>query len=256
MFEITRDIKSLDSTKKNLTLTANLLKRIHLAANSLEFIKGLSNRKQYGSIAEILKVLLRVFAPLKTYKDNPQISILCTNFTAFQTEIKKSIFNEFENAFNGGTISLQAPTLNDACLVLELLETDAKSQLCRWYFEIQLNDYRGLFKKNPEVSGLADISRRFAWLKRMLKTFDDTHAAIFPPHWTMADALSWQFCQETKRDLAEVIIRSERDGSFDTRVMLAAIQSTIEFEGKLELRFVLQVFVALTVGSGWVAHTA
>lgn len=91
------------------------------------------------------------------------------------------------------------------------------------------------------MAGLTDISRRYAWLKRSLKTFDENHAVLFPEHWKVADALSWQFCQDTKRDLAEVIMKSERDGSFDTRIMLGAIQTTTEFEAKLDHRFIQQV---------------
>lgn len=103
---------------------------------------------------------------------------------------------------------------------------------------MQLTDYRNLFRKNAEVAGLADISRRFAWLKRMLKIYDDNHSVIFPENWRMAELLTWQYCQETKRDLAEVILKSERDGTFDTRVLLSAIQSTIDLEWKLDQRFV------------------
>jgi hypothetical protein len=183
---------------------------------------------------------LRVSAPLKEYKTNPQISMLMDNLTTFQNEIKKTIFQEFEGAFSGGTIALQSSALYESCLVLELLESDAQNALSRWYTEMQLTDYRNLFRKNPEVAGLADISRRFAWMKRMLKTFDENHAVLFPEYWKMAELLSWQFCQETKRDLAEVIMKSERDGSFETRHMLVAIQTTFEFEEKLELRFVLR----------------
>ena len=56
VMEITRDIKSLDGTKKNLSSCMSLLKRIHLSVNSLDYIKGLSNRKQYASVADILRV--------------------------------------------------------------------------------------------------------------------------------------------------------------------------------------------------------
>ena len=209
--------------------------------NSLDYLKGLANRKQYAAISDILQVLLKVAAPLKEHKQNQQISSLCERLTSFQADLRKSIFQDFEGAFNGGTVQLQADILNEGCLVLELLESDAKNQLVRWYCEMQLGDYRNLFQKNPEVAGLADISRRFAWMKRLLKTHDENHQNVFPEHWKMAETVSWQFCQETKRDLAEVIIKSERDGSFDTRTMLSAIQSTVEFESKLEFRFITQV---------------
>jgi hypothetical protein len=166
---------------------------------------------------------------------------LCDRIASFQADAKKTIFYEFESAFNGGTVAMQSSTLKDGCLVLELLENDAKNGLMVWYIEMILVDYRSLFKKNPEVAGLADISRRYAWMKRNLKTFDEQHAVLFPEHWKVAEFFSWHFCMETKKDLAEVIMKSERDGSFDTRTMLAAIQTTAEFESKLEFRFITQV---------------
>jgi vacuolar protein sorting-associated protein 53 len=114
-------------------------------------MKGMANRKQYGNVAEVLRIIVRVYAPLKEFKDNQQIVALCEKMMSFENEVKKSIFNEFEGAFNGGTIALQADTLNESCYVLEFLEMDAKNQLIRWYIEMQLTDYRNLFRKNPEV---------------------------------------------------------------------------------------------------------
>lgn len=111
----------------------------------------MANRKQYGNVADVLRIIVRVYAPLKDYKDNEQLLFLCEKMMLFENEIKKSIFTEFEGAFNGGTIALQADTLNEACYVLESLEMDAKNQLIRWYVEMQLTDYRNLFRKNPEV---------------------------------------------------------------------------------------------------------
>jgi vacuolar protein sorting-associated protein 53 len=52
------DIKSLDNTKKNLTLSINLLKRIHLVVNAMEQLKIFAPRKQYRETAELLEVLI------------------------------------------------------------------------------------------------------------------------------------------------------------------------------------------------------
>jgi hypothetical protein len=61
VMEITRDIKSLDGTKKNLSSCMSLLKRVHLSVNALEHNKGLMNRKQYSSVADILRVRIFCF---------------------------------------------------------------------------------------------------------------------------------------------------------------------------------------------------
>ncbi|KAJ1541108.1 Vacuolar protein sorting-associated protein 53, partial [Cladochytrium tenue] len=75
-----------------------------------------------------------------------------------------------------------------------------------------------------QVAGLESVARRFAWLKRLLKTHDEDHAAAFPPH----------------KSIAEVLAATET--TLDVKVMLAALQQSIEFEGKLSGRFELQQF--------------
>jgi hypothetical protein len=79
------------------------------------------------------------------------------------------------------------------------------------------------------------ISRRFAWLKRLLKTFDEEHASVFPNHWRMAEHLCERFCIDTRKDLSDACSKS--DAAMDVKVLIQAIQATIEFEEKLEKRF-------------------
>lgn len=235
--EITREIQILDTTKRNLKKSIIALKRIHLVVNSLDYLQGLLTRKQFKKISEILVVLDKIINELTSMKSVQQVKALLDRYTNYQLELRKVIFLEFEQSFNGNLIKHQAGLLNDSCLVLELLKTDAKNQLMRWYIEAQLQDYRNLFQKNPEVAGLSDITRRYSWLKRSLKSYDEQHADLFPLHWKLDSSLCVQFCQETKRDLIDVIIASERDGTFDTMLMLQAIHSTVEFESKLRKRF-------------------
>ena len=80
--------------------------------------------------------------------------------------------------------------------------------MINWYCDMQLKDYRTIFKNNPEVrfkmdkqkqaAGLDALSRRFSWLKRLLKTFDDDHAGAFPNHWFIAEYLCEKFCLDTR----------------------------------------------------------
>ena len=59
-------------------------------------------------------------------------------------------------------------------------------------------DYRQIFRNSEEVSQLDNISRRYAWLKRLLKTLDEKHADIFPPQWFVTARVCEQFCNYTR----------------------------------------------------------
>jgi hypothetical protein len=101
---------------------------------------------------------------------------------------------------------------------------------------LQLKDYFSIFRQNPEVAGLADISRRFSWLKRLLKSFDELYKPLFPSGWNIAECITLKFCEETKIDLAGILVRDEHDAIFDTKTMLAALEMTTDFEGKINMR--------------------
>jgi vacuolar protein sorting-associated protein 53 len=144
---------------------------------------------------------------------------------------------DFDNALSSGTFKHEVNMLCDSCIVLDLMEFDARSELISWYCELQLKDYYAIFRQNPEVAGLADVSRRFAWLKRLLKNFDELHAQLFPSAWNVAECVTTKFCQETKKELSQILARDEREDKFDTRVLLAALEQSVDFEGKINSRF-------------------
>ncbi|KAJ3069494.1 Vacuolar protein sorting-associated protein 53 [Quaeritorhiza haematococci] len=188
--EITRDIKALDQSKKNLTLSVTVLKRLQMLVSAIDQLKVMSSRKQYAETAQLLQVVNQLLTHFKSYRNVKQIAQLLDNAAALQGEMKRQIFLEFEGAFVSNTIRNQTVVLNDACLVVDVLGGDVKKQLVEWYCDQQLKDYRAIFRNNPEVAGLDNVSRRFAWLKRLLKTFDEEHAAAFPATWRVAEVLS------------------------------------------------------------------
>ena len=68
----------------------------------------------------------------KTYKEVKQISALYDSVHQFQKELKATILTEFEKrflnlklitSFNTGILKMQTNLLNEACLVLEILDS-------------------------------------------------------------------------------------------------------------------------------------
>ncbi|KAI8819643.1 Vps53-like protein [Fimicolochytrium jonesii] len=232
--EITNDIKVLDHSKRNLTISITVLRRLQMLGSAAEQLRIMAGRKQYMEAAQLVQVINQLVAHFKSYKNVVQIATLLDNVSHLQQDLRKQIFRDFEGGFVGGALRSQTALLSDACLVVNILEGDARKALIDWYCDIHLKDYRSIFRMNPEVAGLGDVSRRYAWLKRLLKTFDEEHAVIFPPEWKVAEVLCESFCQDTRRDLGEVLAKA--DQTMDVKLMLAALQTTIDFEGKLDKR--------------------
>lgn len=142
-----------------------------------------------------------------------------------------------------------------------------RCNLVEWYCKLQLRAYRSVFKPNEEVSALDNTSRRYAWLKRLLKIHDEEHAQIFPPAWDVSRDLCLQFCQITRyvpfvclflkvrpfswhagcnsprpqfagwyrSDLADILAKTK--STVSVPLLLQVLQLTLDFETQLENRF-------------------
>ncbi|KAI9356191.1 Vps53-like protein [Zopfochytrium polystomum] len=233
--DITRDIKSLDQAKKNLVTSISTIKRLQMLAASLDYIKLLAQRRQYLETSQLLQVIMSLITDFETFRNVAQIAVLFERVKQLEVDLRRQIFSDFEGAFVGGALRKSIDQLNEGCLLVDVLGQDVREQLCTWYCDLQLKDYRSIFKQNPEVAGLDSVNRRYSWLKRLLKSHDEEHAPAFPPQWKMAELLCERFCLQTRRDLSEVLAANE--STLDVKVMLTSLQQTIEFEQKVSGRF-------------------
>jgi hypothetical protein len=103
-----------------------------------------------------------------------------------------------------------------------------------------LREYRQVFRGNDEAGSLDNIGRRYSWFRRMLKTFEDEHAGIFPVNWRVNEVLANAFCEGTRDDFKGILERSMRkpEGArVDVNLLLSCLQETMDFEQSLEKRF-------------------
>ncbi|CAG8439263.1 11268_t:CDS:10 [Acaulospora colombiana] len=195
--EITQDIKSLDYAKKHLTTSITALKRL-----------------------QMLVLVARNFV----HSGTP--------FPSFSTD---------------GSLTVQAAPLSDACLVIDIMGADVKKQLIDWYCDRQLGEYKRIFRGFEgrhdsswlfflnKSSDLESTSRRYSWLKRVLKSHDEEHALIFPVDWRVSEALCIEFCEITREAISKTLSKAESE--LDVKTLLKNLQLTIEFEGQLAKRF-------------------
>ena len=238
--EMTADIKRLDNTKKNLTLSMTALKRLQMLTTAYEQLRGLSSSRQYRECAQLLQAVIQLMAHFKSYRSIDQIATLSRNVSDLQREMLEQVCEDFEITFAKAEVAQRRGMLAEACLVMDALGDNARSRLVTWYCNTQLREYRQLFRGSEEAGSLDNISRRYSWFKRMLKTYDDEHAALFPPSWRVNELLANAFCEGTREDFKGILQRSARrsDGqTLDVDLLLSCLQETLDFEHGLESRF-------------------
>lgn len=239
--EMTADIKRLDNTKKNLTLSMTALKRLQMLTTAYEQLRGLSSSRQYRECAQLLQAVIQLMAHFKSYRSIDQIATLSRNVSDLQREMLEQVCEDFEIAFAKGEVGQRRSMLAEACLVMDALGENARSRLITWYCNTQLREYRQLFRGSEEAGSLDNISMRYSWFKRMLKTYDNEHATLFPPFWRVNEILANTFCEGTREDYKGILSRSMRraDGqTLDVDLLLKCLQETLDFEHGLEKRFI------------------
>ncbi|GAB1310219.1 Vacuolar protein sorting-associated protein 53 [Madurella fahalii] len=237
---MTADIKRLDGTKRNLTLSMTALKRLQMLTTAYEQLRGLARTRQYRECAGLLQAVLQLMRHFNSYRSIEQIAVLSRNVSELQRELLEQVCEDFEIAFAKGEVAARRGILVEACLVMDALGEHTKMRLVTWYVNTELREYRQVFRGNDEAGSLDNIGRRYAWFKRMLKTHEEEHAMIFPPQWRVNETLAMAFCDGTRDDFRVILEKSMRrtDGNrIDVNLLLSCLQETMDFEQSLERRF-------------------
>ncbi|KAH6669564.1 Vps53-like protein [Halenospora varia] len=237
---MTADIKRLDGTKRNLTLSMTALKRLQMLTTAYEQLRGLAKSRQYRECASLLQAVLQLMRHFNSYRSIDQIATLSRNVAELQRELLEQVCEDFEIAFAKGEVAGKKGVLGEACLVMDALGENARARLVTWYVNTQLREYRQVFRGNDEAGSLDNIGRRYSWFKRMLKTYEDEHAGIFPVQWRVNEVLANSFCEGTRDDFKGILERSMRrpdGGKIDVNLLLSCLQETMDFEHSLEKRF-------------------
>lgn len=237
---MTADIKRLDGTKRNLTLSMTALKRLQMLTTAYEQLRGLAKTRQYRECAGLLQAVLQLMKHFNSYRSIEQIATLSREVSELQRELLEQVCEDFEMAFAKGEVSAKKGVLVEACHVMDALGDSAKSRLVNWYINTELREYRQVFRGNDEAGSLDNIGRRYSWFRRTVKSHEDEHAMIFPPYWRVNELLATAFCDGTRDDFKGILERSMRradSNKVDVNLLLSCLQETLDFEQSLEKRF-------------------
>ncbi len=236
--DITRDIKQLDTAKRNLTTAITTLNHLHMLVGGVTTLQNLSQKRQYGEAAMLLQGLMEVMEHFKNYTAIPQIKELSDRVHALRKDIGVQITADFQNALSRENARNFSPNreLAEACLVVNVLDTKVKSNLMRWLISRELEEYGIIFQDGEENTWLDKVDARYNWLKRHLIEFEERLGPMFPPEWEMSERIAVEFCDLTRKHLERLMFR--RKTEIDTKLLLHAIQQTANFESLLSRRFV------------------
>ncbi len=156
--EMTADIKRLDNTKRNLTLSMTALKRLQMLTTAFEQLKGLGKTRQYKECAQLLQAVIQLMAYFRSYRSIDQIATLGRKVADLQRELLEQVCEDFENAFSTPELSQKRTMLFEGCFVLDALGDNARSRLITWYCNSSLREYRQIFRSSDEVNfWIADL---------------------------------------------------------------------------------------------------
>src|SRR5580704_10595161 len=113
----------------------------------------------------------------KSYRSVDQIAHLSRSISTQTQSLQHQIIAEFHSTFPSPPPQ-SLSILSESCLVIDVLGDETKQSLLTWYCNLQLKEYRNIFRGNEEAGGLDNISRRYAWLRRILANFEEEHSPI------------------------------------------------------------------------------
>ncbi|XP_062229042.1 vacuolar protein sorting-associated protein 53 A-like isoform X2 [Phragmites australis] len=233
--EICRDIKKLDCAKRHITTTITALHRLTMLVSAVEQLQVMASKRQYKEAAAQLEAVNQLCSHFEAYRDVPKITELREKLKNIKKILKSHVFSDFSSLGTGKETedSMLLQQLSDACLVVDALEPSVREELVKNFCSKELTSYRQIFE-GAELAKLDKTERRYAWIKRRLRSNEDTWK-IFPPSWHVDYLLCIQFCKITRAQLVDILNNLKEKP--DVATLLLAFQRTLEFEEELAEKF-------------------
>ncbi|KAH7107994.1 Vps53-like protein [Auriculariales sp. MPI-PUGE-AT-0066] len=234
--DITKDIQVLDLAKRNLVTSMTTLKRFQMLVNALGQLDEFVAIRRYPDIARTLEAVKQISAHFKGYQAVDRVSVVTRRIQEVQGRLRTMLEEDFD------TFMLQDPSkpiklsvISDACLVVDVLGEDVRNHFIEKYCSLELKDYRRIFKSTDEAGQLDNVSRRFAWFRRVLTTCEEENGAVFPESWKVGQHLCAKFSQLTRDDLVGLLQKAAP--TLTVTALLDALQHVLDFESAMSKTF-------------------
>ncbi|KAJ2740384.1 Vacuolar protein sorting-associated protein 53 [Coemansia sp. BCRC 34301] len=238
VLDITQDIKSLDSAKRNLTHTTTTMKRLQMLIGAIGQLRYLKEQSKYYEASQLMQAIGGLREGFSDFGRVRQIAALSESANALLRNLASQAFQEVERGFDSqGMLVGDSRVMRDACLCAQAsLGGEQRDKFVAFYCDLQLRAYSAIFQLHDDVSQLENISRRYAWLRRILRNYSDDHAAVFPEQWRVGEVLSRRFSEATRDQLGEIMATRE---NISVEHLMSALSDTLAFEAQCNKKFAI-----------------
>ncbi|KAH9935765.1 Vps53-like protein [Fomitopsis serialis] len=237
---ITKEIQVLDLAKKNLILSMTTLKRLQMLVNALSQLEDQVKDRKYHEIVQTLAAVKQIGASFKPYTSIQRISQLWRRIQEIQNDVRQTIDADWEKFYmQDPGKPIKPSVIADACLVVDVLGPENRTQFIERYVAMELKEYRRIFRATDEAGQLDNLSRRFAWFKRLLQTHDTEQGRVFPAEWKVGWYLCAKFIEITRDDMT--VLLSKAGAKLSVKQLLDTLQETLDFEAYLARKYATQI---------------
>lgn len=232
--EISRDIKALDYGKRHLTTTITTLKRLQMLVTAVDQLRAMAASKQYREAANLLEATKQLCLLFDNYRRIQAVGELQDQINQVEKDLRHQVFEDFMKGINAPRDKVEI-SLSDACKLIDALGSEAKKEIIIWYSSVQFAAYRNAFQPMGDAAALDKTERRYAWMKKLLRQYDEDHSNIFPSSWLVDERICIDFVEITAKHMSDILEQSKE--SLDVTIFMHVLQKTVEFEKELAQRF-------------------
>jgi len=234
-------VTSLDYGKRNLNSTCETIRTLQDFVSCVSELNDLVQKKHYVRIASILTNANAIKKSFQQYRDIRRVEKLFDQLDKIETMLKKVILQDFEswdklkertNASGGD--SSPEKLLSDACQVVDAIGESFREQVIQQFTKQNISLYKMIYSQKKK-SSLDVVDKRFTWMRKLLNTYAQKFAQIFPDYWCVREELVVDFCLATREDITNIL--TQYASSLDAPVLYRAILQTSKFEREMHDMF-------------------
>lgn len=214
----------------------------------MENLEHFVNNKSFKESANAIAASNDILEHFCEYRHVTQINDLFNKKMNLCSKLLALVLDEFKNYINLSPNNSEI--LYEACLAINAIGDDAIKSLKTWFTQYKLSPYEELFdpKSSDNSVEFKDSERRFEWLKRTLKEYNQNYDCIFPQSWGFKSQICQDFCRITKLHINEMLMANleedednfnnnpnNKKNKIDVDVLVRVLNNTINFENNLHI---------------------
>lgn len=226
---VSRDIKSLDRAKYNITMTVTRLKRFVMLVQALEQLRTYAHNRQYKQVANLLLACEHLANDFTDLVDKvAKVAQLWDQKSQLMMNLRHQLLDDYDTILEGRLIPPSLIDANESVDAMKMRE-EVLTKFCLNLLE----EYKRIFQPPSEASSLDMMEKRFSWLSRKLREYEEKYTVYFPKEWNGQQSLCEHFCHITKQHLVELLTSAPSDPD----VLVKMLRRSMQFETDLEQRY-------------------